>query len=107
LQLQSEQNIPKFSNIQQILFVRIFQFLFDHGNFEGLAGISPPQAVPLSWLVRPLDRLTQHPNKQTTSQFSDIQPIFLSRIFQFLLDHGHFLMASLRRDIVKKFSIHI
>jgi hypothetical protein len=53
LQLQSEQNIPKFSNIQQILFVRIFQYLFDHGNFEGLAGISPPQAVPLSWLVRP------------------------------------------------------
>jgi hypothetical protein len=37
LQLQSEQNIPKFSNIQQILFVRIFQFLFVHGNFEGLA----------------------------------------------------------------------
>ena len=29
--------IQKFSNIQQILFVRIFQFLFDHGNFEGLA----------------------------------------------------------------------
>jgi hypothetical protein len=103
--LQSEQTIPKFSNIQQILFVRIFQFLFDHGNF--LAGISPPQAVPLSWLVRPLDRLTQHPNKQTTSQFSDIQPIFLSRIFQFLLDHGHFLLASLCRNIVKNFSIHI
>ena len=39
LQLQSEQNIPKFSNIQQILFVKKFQFLYDHGNFEGLAGI--------------------------------------------------------------------
>ena len=35
----------------KIFFVRIFQCLRDHGNFEVLAGISPPQAVPLSWLV--------------------------------------------------------
>ena len=79
----------QISNNQQIFLSVIFQFIIDHGNYL----LASSRRRPCLWAgwCGPFDRLTPHPNKQTTSQFSNIQQIFLSRIFQFLLDHGHFL----------------